>query len=78
MDPSLAESSSAPGRMLPTRLERDRVRLRQEVAAWPLRVSPAEIEHIITHHPYSKARGLLWQARTVTPAAMPMEAAAAD
>jgi hypothetical protein len=78
VDPALAESSSAPGTDATDAAERDRVRLRQEVAAWPLRVSPAEIELIITHHPYSKARGLLWQARTVTPAAMPMEAAAAD
>ena len=78
MDPSLGRVFICTRTDATDAAERDRVRLRQEVAAWPLRVSPAEIEHIITHHPYSKARGLLWQARTVTPAAMPMEAAAAD
>jgi hypothetical protein len=56
--------------------ERDRQRLRAEVATWPLRVSQAEIEHIITHHPYSQARTLLWKARTHAPAATPVEAAA--
>jgi hypothetical protein len=43
--------------------ERDRQCLRAEVAGWPLRVSQAEIEHIITHHPYSTARTLLRKAR---------------
>jgi hypothetical protein len=56
--------------------ERDRQRLRAEVASWPLRVSPTEIEHIITHHPYSKARTLLWQARRSASDATPMGAAA--
>jgi hypothetical protein len=41
----------------------DRARLRAEVATWPLRVSEQEVEHIISHHPYAKARGLLWKAR---------------
>jgi len=56
--------------------ERDRQRLRAEVTTWPLRVSQAEIAHIITHHPYSQARTLLWKARTQAPAATPVEAAA--
>jgi hypothetical protein len=43
--------------------ERDRQRLRQEIASWDLRVKPGEIEHVILHHPYSKARQLLWDAR---------------
>ncbi len=57
-------------------IERDRQRLRPEVASWPLRMSQAEIEHIITHHPYSRARTLLWKARTVAPDATPIEDAA--
>jgi hypothetical protein len=56
--------------------ERDRQRLRAEVASWPLRVSQAEIEHIIVHHPYSKARTLLWKAQMQAPATTPIEAAA--
>jgi hypothetical protein len=43
--------------------EADRARLRAEVVTWPLRVSEHEVEHIITHHPYAKARALLWKAR---------------
>jgi hypothetical protein len=43
--------------------EADREKLRREVAAWPLRVSEHEVEHIISHHPYAKARALLWKAR---------------
>jgi len=43
--------------------ERDRVRLRAEVAQWDLRVPPEEIEHVIQHNPYSKARALLWKCR---------------
>jgi hypothetical protein len=43
--------------------ELDRQRLRQEVASWQLRVKPEEIEPVIQHNPYSKARRLLWAAR---------------
>jgi hypothetical protein len=43
--------------------ERDRVRLRAEVAQWDLRVPPEEVEHVIQHNPYSKARALLWKCR---------------
>jgi len=43
--------------------ERDRVRLRAEVAQWDLRVPPEEVEHVIQHNPYSKARALLWKYR---------------
>jgi hypothetical protein len=43
--------------------EGDRQRLRAEVAAWDLRLSPQEIEHVIQHNPYSKARALLWKCR---------------
>jgi hypothetical protein len=43
--------------------EAARARLRAEVATWPLRVTAEEIEHIITHHPYERARSLLWKAR---------------
>jgi hypothetical protein len=56
--------------------ERDRQRLHAEVSSWDLKVSPKEIEFIIQHQPYSKARQLLWQARR--PAAEPLTAAAAD
>jgi hypothetical protein len=73
--PSPAASSSADSGPQDA-AERDRQRLRAEVAAWDLRVSPAEIEHIITHHPYSKARTLLWQARRSTSDATPIEAVA--
>jgi hypothetical protein len=55
--------SSAPGSADADATERDRQRLRQEVAAWDLRVTQAEIEHVITHHPYSAARGMLWTCR---------------
>ena len=56
-----ASSSAAPG---PTdAAERDRVRLRAEVAQWDLSVPPEEIEHVIQHNPYSKARALLWKCR---------------
>jgi hypothetical protein len=41
----------------------DRDKLRREVATWPVRVSEHEVEHIISHHPYAKARALLWKAR---------------
>jgi hypothetical protein len=57
-DPSPAESSSAPGPDLDA-AERDRQRLRGEVAQWDLNVKPEEIEHVIQHNPYSKARQLL-------------------
>jgi hypothetical protein len=43
--------------------ERDRQRLRAEVAKWDLRVPPEEVEYIIQHNPYSKARALLWKCR---------------
>jgi hypothetical protein len=56
-----ASSSAAPG---PTdAAERDRARLRAEVAQWDLRVPPEEVEHVIQHNPYSKARALLWKCR---------------
>lgn len=74
--PSPAESSSAPESAKVEATERDRQRLRREVAQWDLRVSPAEIEHVITHHPYSVARGMLWKCRRQAPAATPIEAAA--
>jgi hypothetical protein len=69
-------SSSAPEPDPNDAAERDRQRLRAEVAKWDLRVSQAEIEHILTHHPFSRARTLLWQARTKAPAATPIEDAA--
>jgi hypothetical protein len=40
-----------------------RTKLRRQVATWNLNVSQAEIEQIITHRPYVKARSLLWQVR---------------
>jgi hypothetical protein len=46
------------------------------VAQWDLRVSEAEIEYILTHYAYADARTILWKARTVAPAATPIEAAA--
>jgi hypothetical protein len=55
-------SSSAPDAEAEA-AERDRQRLRAEVASWDRRVKPEEIEHVIQHHPYHKARQLLWQAR---------------
>jgi hypothetical protein len=60
--PSPAESSSA-GSSPADAAERDRVRLRAEVAAWDLRVPPEEVEHVIQHNSYSKARALLWKCR---------------
>jgi hypothetical protein len=56
-----ASSSAAPDPTDAT--ERDRVRLRAEVAQWDLRVPPEEVEHVIQHNPYSKARALLWKCR---------------
>jgi hypothetical protein len=56
--------------------ERDRIRLRAEVASWNLRISDKEREHVIVHNPYSKARALLWKTRVDAPAATPIEAAA--
>jgi hypothetical protein len=79
VDPSVAVSSSTPGSAPANEgdaSERDRQRLRAEVATWPLRVSQAEIEHIITHHPYSRARTLIWKARRPASDATPIEAAA--
>jgi hypothetical protein len=74
--PSPAASSSVPAPDTNDAIERDRQRLRAEVAAWDLRVSKSEIEHVIQHNPYSRARQLLWQARTKAPAATPIESAA--
>ena len=62
MDPPPSGSSSVPGPE-DDATERDRQRLRAEVATWQLPTSPAEIEHVITHHPYSRARQILWGAR---------------
>jgi hypothetical protein len=56
-------SSSAPAPDPTSADERDRVRLRAEVAQWDLRVPPEEVEHVIQHNPYSKARALLWKCR---------------
>ena len=56
-------SSSAPEPDPPDAAERDRQRLRAEVSQWDLRVPPEEVEHVIQHHPYSKARALLWTCR---------------
>jgi hypothetical protein len=75
-DPSTAASSSAPDAGPADAAERDRVRLRAEVAAWQLRISAQEIEHVILHNPYSKARALLWKTRVDARAATPIEAAA--
>jgi hypothetical protein len=75
-------SSSAPGEAASesgpeaSATERDRQRLRAEVAQWHLNVKPEEIEFILQRHPYSRARQLLWQQRTKVPAATPLEAAA--
>jgi hypothetical protein len=69
-------SSSAPDPDPADADERDRVRLRAEVASWDLRVKPEEIELMIQRHPYSKARALLWKARTKAAAVTPIEAAA--
>jgi len=76
--PSAVASSSAPASAHAdtAAAERDRQRLRAEVAGWDLRVSQAEIEHIITHYPYSRARQLLWKTRVDAPVATPIEAAA--
>jgi hypothetical protein len=59
--PATASSSAAPDHT--DAAERDRVRLRAEVAQWDLRVPPEEVEHVIQHNPYSKARALLWKCR---------------
>jgi hypothetical protein len=74
-----ASSSAAPesAHAADDATERDRQRLRQEVSTWDLKVSAKEIEHIITHHPYSRARQLLWQARNKASAAT-LSAQAAD
>jgi len=63
VDPQPAASSSAPDSAPDDAAERDRQRLRQEVAAWDLRVPPEEVEHVIQHNVYSKARALLWKCR---------------
>jgi hypothetical protein len=54
-------SSSAPDTGDPAEADGDC--LRAEAATWPLRVGEQEVEHIITYHPYARARGLLWKAR---------------
>jgi hypothetical protein len=61
--PSGADSASVPAPDPNDAAERDRQRLRAEVAAWDLRVKPEEIEHVIQHNPYSKAGQLLWKYR---------------
>jgi hypothetical protein len=61
--PSVGTSASASAPSPDDAAERDRVRLRQEVAQWDLRVPPEEVEHVIQHNPYSKARQLLWKYR---------------
>jgi hypothetical protein len=61
--PSAAASSFVPAPDTNDAAERDRVRLRAEVAQWDLRVPPEEVEHVIQHNPYSKARALLWKCR---------------
>jgi hypothetical protein len=61
--PSPATASSSAESSPTDAAERDRVRLRAEVAQWDLRVPPEEVEHVIQHNPYSKARALLWKCR---------------
>jgi hypothetical protein len=65
VDPSpvALSSASGPDTDVADAAERDRVRLRAEVAQWDLRVPPEEVEHVIQHNPYSKARALLWKCR---------------
>jgi hypothetical protein len=72
---SAAESSSAASDPNDA-VERDRQRLRAEVAAWDLRISDKEREHVIIHNSYSRARQLLWKTRVDAPAATPIESAA--
>jgi len=74
VDPQPAASSSAPAP--DDAAERDRQRLRAEVAQWDLRVAPGEVEHVIVHNSYSKAKALLWKCRRQPPAATPIESAA--
>jgi len=62
-DPSAGALSSAPEPSPNDAAERDRQRLRAEVAQWDLRVPPEEVEYIILRNPYSKARQLLWKCR---------------
>jgi len=76
VDPQPTASSSAPAPDPNDAAERDRVRLRAEVAAWDLRVPPEEVEHVIVHNAYSTARQLLWKCRKNTQAATPIEAMA--
>jgi hypothetical protein len=65
--PSSASSSAASDPSADA-VERDRQRLRAEVATWHLsHVRPDEIEHIITKHSYAKARQLLWAQRRPAP-----------
>jgi hypothetical protein len=75
-DPPLPGASSSAPEPDADATERDRQRLRAEVAAWDLRVPPEEVEHVIQHNVYSKARALLWNCRRNTPAATPIESAA--
>src|SRR6266850_2023885 len=50
VDPSPDASSSAPAPDPNDAAERDRIRLRAEVAQWDLRVAPEEVEHVIQHN----------------------------
>jgi hypothetical protein len=72
---SAAESTSAASDPSDA-VERDRQRLRAEVASWNLRISDKEREHVIVHNSYSRARQLLWQTRVDAPTATPIESAA--
>jgi hypothetical protein len=58
--PPVAPASSAPEA---DGAEAERAKLWAEVAIWALRVSPQEVEHILIHHPYARARALLWKVR---------------
>jgi hypothetical protein len=73
---SAAGSLSAPDPDPADAVERDRGRLRAEVASWNLRISDKEREHVIVHNSYSRARQLLWKTRVDAPAATLVESAA--
>jgi hypothetical protein len=74
--PSPGELSSASVPSPDDAAERDRVRLRAEVAQWQLRISAKEIDHVILHNPYSKTRSLLRKTRVDATAATTIGAAA--
>ena len=77
VDPPSAATGSSSAASDPTdAAERDRVRLRAEVASWNLRISDKEREHVIVHNSYSRARQLLWKTRVDAPTATPIESAA--